>query len=94
MVDEGRAIMRGREGRGRAGGRVPSMAREDPERKDGVWLGHLELEGPRGRHSTHAAGYGTVPLGWRPEPGWPRAPSWPQAKPPRSYYFCLDFGLK
>ena len=72
MVDEGRAIMRGREGRGRAGGRVPSVAREDPERKDGVWLGHLELKGPRGRHSTHAAGYGTVPVGWRPEPGWPR----------------------
>ena len=85
--------MRGREGRGWAGvGCRPQRGRAREERRG--WLGHLELEGPRGRHSTHAAGYGTVPLGWRPEAGRPRAPSWPQAKPPRSYYFCLDFGLK
>lgn len=89
MVDEGRAIRKDREGHGRAGGRVPSAEMEDPGRKDGVWLGHMELGGLRGRHSMHAAGCGD---------GYCRAgPALPlclRLNLRGSYYFCLDFGLK
>lgn len=95
VVDEGRAIRRGRESRGRAGGQVPPTKMEDPGREDGVWLGHVELGGPRGRHSMHVAGCGDrALLGWRPALGWPRTPPLPQAKPPRVILLLPRFWLK
>lgn len=59
--------------------RLPSQKMEDPGGKDGVWLGHVELGGREGRHSSTWLDVGTRHC-WEVETG--AGLCWlPQAKP-------------
>lgn len=81
---KGRAIRRGREGRG-AGWRSGVIYEDGgPREERRVWLGHVELGGPRGRHSMHWLDVETGYC-WGGDRRWagPALPL-PQAKPPRA----------